>query len=283
MSALKIGGIVIFAISGLWVSNFSVNTTGTSDFEPTIISHIAAVALTILAFKGFTTITNSGSEIVNPHRNIGRAIIISILICAFIYGLVAWAVAGSLSINEIIQAKDYALAEAARPAFGNWGVWFTVIIAIIATVSGVIASIFAVSRMLAMLSDMQLIPHKHFGMPGNIQKHTLVYTLVIAITLTVFFDLSRIASMGAILYLVMDIMFHWGVLRYLRKEIRANAYVIGTAIMLDAIVLGGFLWVKINSDLLVVIISLIMFLLIFIGEKYFLTAHPPKHDHSSMH
>ncbi|SDJ12958.1 APC family permease [Alteribacillus bidgolensis] len=283
MSALKIGGIALFAIAGLWVANFSLGITGTSESDPTIVSHIAGIALTILAFKGFTTITNSGSEIVNPHKNIGRAIIISILICAVIYGLVAWAVSSNLSISEIIQARDYALAEAARPAFGSYGVWFTVLIAIIATVSGVIASIFAVSRMLAMLSDMQLIPHKHFGMPGNIQKHTLVYTVVIAITLTVFFDLSRIASMGAILYLVMDIMFHWGVLRHLRKEIKANAYVIGTAIMLDVIVLGGFLWIKINSDLLVVIISLIMFLLIFVGEKYFLTAHPPKHDHSSMH
>ncbi|MFT7402563.1 MAG: amino acid transporter, partial [Hydrogenophaga sp.] len=37
---------------------------------------IAAVALGILAYKGFTTITNSGSELKNPETNIGRAIII---------------------------------------------------------------------------------------------------------------------------------------------------------------------------------------------------------------
>ena len=40
-------------------------------------------------------------------------------------------------------------------------------LAIIATVSGVIASVFAVSRMLAMLTDMKLVPHSHFGMPGD--------------------------------------------------------------------------------------------------------------------
>lgn len=38
----------------------------------------------------------------------------------------------------------------------------------------------------------------------------LVYIIVIAIVLTIFFDLSRIASLGAIYYLVMDIIIHWG-------------------------------------------------------------------------
>jgi hypothetical protein len=50
-------------------------------------------------------------------------------------------------------------------------------IAIMATAGGMLASIFAVSRMLAMLTEMKLVPHSHFGMPGSIQKHTLVYTV----------------------------------------------------------------------------------------------------------
>ena len=40
---------------------------------------------------------------------------------------------------------------------------------------------FAVSRMLAMLTEMKLVPHSHFGMPGSIQKHTLVYTIVLGL------------------------------------------------------------------------------------------------------
>ena len=57
------------------------------------------------------------------------------------------------------------------------------------------------------LTDMTLIPHSHSGMTGSIQKHMLIYIVVIAITLTIFFDLSRIASIGAIFYLVMDMIF----------------------------------------------------------------------------
>lgn len=124
--------------------------------------------------------------------------------------------------------------------------------------------------MLAMLTDMALIPHRHFGMPGRIQKHTLVYTVVIASLLTVFFDLSRIASLGAIFYLVMDIAVHWGVFRHLRREVQANAAVLLGAIALDAVVLGAFLVMKAQSDPLIIVVSIVGIASIFVFEAMFL-------------
>ncbi len=268
---IKIGAIVLFAIGGLWVADFSfLNDANAAQTEITASGFISAMALAILAYKGFTTITNSGSEIVDPHRNVGRAIIISIAICVAIYTMVSLAVSGNLSLNEIIQAKDYALAQAAKPAFGDYGLWFTVILAIIATASGVIASIFAVSRMLAMLTDMKLVPHSHFGMPGTIQNHTLVYTVVLAMFLTIFFDLTRIASLGAIFYLLMDIAVHWGVLRHLRKEINANAGILITAIIFDVIVLATFISVKASTDMIVIYAAITGIFIVYIGERFFL-------------
>ncbi|MBL4619482.1 MAG: amino acid permease, partial [Marinicaulis sp.] len=179
---------------------------------------------------------------------------------------------------------DYSLAEAARPAFGQFGLWFTVAIAIIATTSGLLASIFAVSRMLTMLTDMKLIPHKHFGMPGGIQKHTLVYTVILAAFLAAFFDLSRIASLGAILYLVMDIVIQWGVFRHLRKDVGARAWILITAIVLDFIVLGAFLVLKANTDPAIIVIAGGAIALIFAFEKFYLGRNrkedaPPAHQH----
>jgi amino acid transporter len=184
--------------------------------------------------------------------------------------LVAFAVGGNLSIPEIVRAKDYALAEAARPTFGNVGLWITVVFALVATASGVIASVFAVSRMLAMLTDMKLVPHSHFGMPGSIQKHTMVYTVVLAMLLTIFFDLSRIASLGAIFYLLMDIAIHWGVLRHLREKIQANPVVLATAILLDLVVLVAFLLVKAQTDIFVLWASIVGLVLLVIAERLFL-------------
>ncbi|MFI9651266.1 amino acid permease [Guyparkeria halopsychrophila] len=272
---IKIGGIVLFGVVGILAADTLAPPTGSGGGpEASVSGFLAATALGILAFKGFTTITNSGSEITDPHRNVGRAIVISILLCVGIYALVGTAVALNLSLPEIIESRDYSLAAAAQPVAGEWGLWFTVILAIIATAGGIVASIFAVSRMLAMLTEMKLVPHSHFGMPGSIQKHTLVYTVALGLILTAFFDLSRIASLGIIFYLVMDIAIHWGVFRHLHQKVKANRGILVTAIGLDLLALGGFLWVKINTDPLVVGIALAGMLAILAGEALFLRRRP---------
>ncbi|MEE2878845.1 APC family permease [Hyphomonas sp.] len=270
-AVLKIGGILAFALVALWAGGFAfrpvtdgfANTTSGGGF-------FAGVAIAILAYKGFTTITNSGDEVKQPEKNVGRAIMISLAICTVIYLLVCYAVGSTLTVPEIVAAKDYSLAEAARPALGDYGLWFTVAIAIIATASGLLASLFAVSRMLAMLTDMHLIPHRHFGMPGTIQKHTLVYTVVAAGLLAAFFDLSRIASLGAIFYLVMDMIIHWGVFRQLRQDVGAAPAILLCAILLDALALSAFLILKWQADPSIIIIALTGMLAIFAFERFFL-------------
>lgn len=271
---LKIGGIVLFGVVGVLVAEKVEMNFSTAVPETSIASFLGATALGILAFKGFTTITNSGSELKDPHRNVSRAIIISISFCVVVYTLVGFAVASNLSLQEIIETRNYSLAAAARPALGNFGMHFTVILAMLATAGGIIASIFAVSRMLAMLTEMKLVPHKHFGMPGSIQKHTLVYTVVLGMLLTTFFDLTRIAALGIIFYLIMDMAIHWGVLRHLREKVSANPAILIGALVLDLVVLAGFLWIKINNDPVVVGVAVIVMLATLMVEVLFLRRNP---------
>ena len=277
---LKIGGILIFAGVTIWASDLAFKPVEQglmpedSSGATAAMNLLASVALGILAYKGFTTITNSGDELKNPEQNIGRAIFVSLVICALVYLVVSWAVGSNLSVEEIAKAKDYALAEAARPVVGEMGLWFTVAVAIVATASGLLASIFAVSRMLAMLTEMELVPHRHFGLPGSIHFHTLIYSVVIAGILTAFLDLSRIASLGAIFYLVMDIAVHWGVLRHLRKDVEAKAWILISAIVLDAVMLVAFLYAKLNSDPAVVYTGIGGVAAVFAFEALFLRRHP---------
>ena len=270
MSAIKIGGIALFAVAAIAMSGFFSGAFTQQAALPSGGAFLASVAFSILAFKGFTTITNSGGEIVDPHRNVGRTIMISIAICVVTYLLVAVAVGSSLTIGEIVEARDYSLAAAARPALGQLGFWFTIVIAIAATTSGVIASVFAVSRMLTMLTKMKMIPHSHFGMKGGIRSHMLVYTVVIAGTLAVLFDLSRIASLGAFFYLVMDMLVHWGVYRHLRKEIGAKSTVLLAAIAADAVILAAFAAAKLGSDPAIVAIAAALIAAVFGLEALFL-------------
>ncbi len=274
MAIIKVGGIILFGVLGIAVADKAEVILTSGQSGATLQGFVGATALGILAFKGFTTITNSGSELKNPHQNVGRAIIISIVLCVVIYALVGFAVSSNLSLQEIIKTRDYSLAAAARPAMGDYGLWFTVILAMIATAGGIIASTFAVSRMLAMLTEMKLVPHSHFGMPGSIQQHTLVYTLVFGLLLTAFFDLSRIAALGIILYLVMDVAIHWGVLRHLRGEIGARLSILIIAIFFDLLVLTGFVWVKVSVDPLVIVAAVAVMLAILVVEFLFLRSNP---------
>lgn len=275
MAAIKILGLGLFALAGLWfaeAANFT-NGTVTANIETSPEGFLAAAALAILAYKGFTTITNSGGEIVDPHRNTGRAIIISLIICSVIYLAIAASVAGNLTLPEIIAAQDFSLAEAARPAFGEAGVWFTVVLAVVATASGVMASVFAASRMLGMLTHMKQVPHRHFAMPGTVRLHSTIYTVVFAMVLTAVFDLSRIAALGAIYYLLMDIAIHWGLLRHLRSRVAFQPAIVVAAIILDIIVLGAFVWVKASTDAFSLYAAAGGLILIVVAQRLFMRSH----------
>ena len=254
---IKVLGIALLAIAGLIASGFS-DITGNyipqnTETLPQGFAFVAALALSILAYKGFTTITNQGGDIENPHKNLG--------------------------IPEVIAAKDYALAAAARPVFGEWGSWITIGIAIIATVSGVIASVFSSSRLLAMLSNMKQVPS--LKRMGNFKNPALIFTVSLAILLTVLFDLTRIASIGAIFYLIMDIAIHWGLVRHLKKEVNFKPIIPLIAIILDVAVLTAFLYIKYLNDPLVLIVAAIGIILIIVAERLFMISHTD--DEGNMH
>ena len=118
IGVLKIVGILAIGLVGVWLADSVAVDFSTSTESGVVGNFLGATALGILAFKGFTTITNSGSEVKNPHKNVGRAIVISIACCVLLYTLVGFAVSSNLSLAEIIETQDYSLAAAARPALG---------------------------------------------------------------------------------------------------------------------------------------------------------------------
>lgn len=120
--------------------------------------------------------------------------------------------------------------------------------------------------------------HVHYGPVILLSLSCLVYTVVLGLILTAFFDLSRIAALGIVFYLIMDIAIHWGVLRYLREDVKANIWVPATAIVLDLLVLGGFMWVKLTTDPFVIGVAVVIMILIAVAELIFLKSRSIKDD-----
>jgi amino acid transporter len=273
MAVVKIGGLVVFAGAGLWVAGFPSTASGAVD-APTIDSLIAAVGIGLLAYKGFTTITNTGGEIEEPNKNVGRAIIISIAIVTAVYLAVALAVRGNLGLGEIADARDFALAQAAQPVFGSVGFKLVAALAVIATVTSVMASMYSTSRMLKMMSDMDEVPavdkRVTFGRRLPFGSPSLLVTTGVAIALTIAFDLSRIAALGAFAYLALDMVVHYGHLRHLRGETGAKPAPLIAAIVVDAIVFAGFFAYRIRTDLVVIAAFVAFALLVAGGETLYM-------------
>ncbi|WNM23927.1 APC family permease [Demequina capsici] len=279
---IKIGGLgllsiaAVAAVGGGYEAGSEGLTAGSS-----ILGFAAATGLGVLAYKGFTTITNDGAELKDPGRNIGRAIVISLVICAGVYLVVGAGTGWSLSVEEIIGAQDYALAEASRPALGEFGVVATVVVAVVACLTGLVASMFAVSRMLTMVTDMTMIPHAHFGMPGSVRQHLLVYLGVVAAVLAVTLDLSQIAAVGILFYLVMDVVIQWGVLTRLRKDVGAKAWVLVAAIIADVGVLSAFLIARGAEQPWLVVAGVVAVVVVFASEAWYLWVHAHPHPEHS--
>ena len=281
---IKVAGISLLAISGLIISGLPTITgnyvASNSQALPEGFGFVAALALSILAFKGFTTITNQGGDIKNPHKNVGRSIIISIAVCTIIYVVLALSVAGGLSVEEIIIAKDYALAAAAKPLFGEWGSILTILLAIVATVSGVIASVYSASRMLGMLGGMKQVPD--MNKMKKLKNPSLICTVSLAILLTILFDLTRIASIGAIFYLIMDIAIHWGLFRHLKKEVKFNPIIPIIAIVMDIVILSAFIYLKYVNDPFVLVVAGIGIAIVFLFQFLFMKSHTDKDGNMKM-
>ncbi|MEV8339684.1 MULTISPECIES: APC family permease [unclassified Leucobacter] len=261
---IKIVGIALLAIAGLVgaVASGSGLFAQSSGEAPDIVGLLAGTVLCVLAYKGFTTITNQGDDIQDAKKNIARSIVISLAVCTVLYMLITVSVESSIGAAGAVKARDYALAAAAEPLFGSWGIGITVAIAVVATLSGLLASLYSVSRLYGMLQDMRQTP----SLPARVPQQPLIITAGLAIIATAFLDLTQIASMGAFLYLAMDIAVQWGVIRHLRTKIKAKPWAPLLTILLNFSILISFTILKVQSDLQTVIVAAAVATAVIVGQ-----------------
>ncbi len=199
---------------------------------PDVINVFYALGLTFFAFQGFSVITNSVEDMDDPKALMLKAMVIAILIVAVLYISVSVAVFGNLSLDKIIQSKDYALAEAAKPALGLWGFKIIAATALLATASAINATLYAVTQISYTLAKEGNLPKVYeYHVFHNTQG--LVISALFIVPMVIFLDLSQIASIAAIAVLLIQGFTHTGHL-FKYKETGANI------LLLIAAVLGAF-------------------------------------------
>ncbi len=232
---VKMAALGIFAIAGL--ATMDPSRLAPSSY-PAFHTVLFSLAITFFAYEGFRIITNAAEDMPDPARTLPRAIMTAILLVMVLYVAVALAVFGNLTADEAVKAQDYALAEAARPAFGATGFTIMALAALLSTSSAINASLYAVTNVTYRLARLGELPGV-FGKPVGHSREGLVISSAIIMVMAIFFDLSSIAAIGAISTLAIHMIVHIGHLRLIRETGASRGLVVAAiAVNLGAISLS---------------------------------------------
>lgn len=182
--------------------------------------------LVFVAFEGFQLITNQVCEADSPSKNVPKAIYISLIITSVLYFLIAIIAICALSIPEIIDTKEYALAKILEPAMGDYGKYFIIVIAVLATSSAINSTMFGASRMIAIMAKKKRLP-KLLAKRNN---KDIPYVAIISLTvLSAIFcllnSLETIASFASIIFLLVCFCVSLANLK-LVKTTKSNKYLV---------------------------------------------------------
>jgi hypothetical protein len=100
-----------------------------------------------LAYEGFELIANTAHDVRDVARTLPRAYYTAVRFVIALYVLVALVTVGNLAVDKIVAAKDYALAEAARPFLGQTGFTLVAIAAMLSTASAINATLYGAARL----------------------------------------------------------------------------------------------------------------------------------------
>jgi amino acid transporter len=225
--AIKIAILVLFAAAGLWFvkpGNFS------PALSPEAAYILFGAGVLFIGYEGFGLVTNAAADMRNPRVMLPRALYTAVILVIIIYLAVAVTVTGNLTTPQIVLAKDYALAEAAKPFLGETGFRLIAIAALFSTASAINATLFGSANVCYMIARDGELPADLSRTEWKQATGGLVLTAGLVILVTLLFDLSGIAMMGSAAFLLVYAAVNGGHLRIL-KQTGANAVIVWLSLL----------------------------------------------------
>jgi amino acid transporter len=196
---LKISILSFFIIVGFWSINSQRLQTSAWNNIPQLI---AGGMIIFLAYEGFELIANTACDVKNPKRSLPRAYYTSVIFVIILYILISIVTVGNLSVPDIINAKDYALAESAKPFLGNLGFIMIAIAALLSTSSAINATLYGTARVSYIIAKDGELPSTLEKKVWNRPLEGLIITAVATLIIANLFNLSSISVMGSTGFLI---------------------------------------------------------------------------------
>jgi amino acid transporter len=220
--AAKLAILILFAATGLWfVKPDNLSPTRWPEAQ----SVLFGAGVLFIGYEGFGLVTNAAADMRNPRSLLPRALYTSVVLVIAIYLLVAVTVSGNLTDAQIEHARDYALAEAARPFLGEFGFRLIAIAALLSTASAINATLFGSANVCYMIARDGELPARLSRTTWKDATGGLLLTAGLVVVVILCFDLQGIAMMGSAAFLLVYAAVNAGHLRVL-KETGANAAIV---------------------------------------------------------
>src|SRR4051812_37498809 len=233
---IVVGILSVFAVATL--ANMEPHLLAFSGY-PSVRDIVSSVALTFFAFLGFGVITFTAKDLVDPSRQLSRAIYLALGIATVIYVAVALGVFGTLTVDEVIASGGTALAVAAEPVLGRAGYWMMTVTALFATSGATNAGLYPAAGLCEEMASKGQFPPVLGQRARDRVPAGLLVTAAVSITLAVCFDLSAIASIGSAIALMVFGLVSTGHFR-VRHETGARTTMLVLAVASTVIVLVTF-------------------------------------------
>jgi len=194
-------------------------------------SIVAAGMAIFVAYEGFELIANSAEEIKNPVRNLPIAFFSSVLLVIVLYILIALVTVGTVSETQLMNAKDYALAVAAKPALGQSGFIVVSIAALLATFSAINATIYGNARLGYILAEDGQLPEEFDKQIRDQPFMGIIITASISLLIANTINLTEIAIIGSASFLLIFILVNASAFK-LKNQIGGNQWIYFIAFLL---------------------------------------------------
>jgi amino acid transporter len=260
--SLKVGILLVFVGTGF----FTIEPTLLSlSHWPKVSNIFFGAGIVFVAYEGFGLITNAAEDMENPKKTLPRALYMSVIIVIIIYAAICLTVLGNLPISGIVNAREYALAAAAKPFLGLIGFKIVAIAALFSTSSAINATLYGGTNVSYTIAKQGELPRVFERKVWGKSSEGLFITAGLVILIVNLFNLEGVALLGSASFLVIYAAVNMAHLR-LYRETGARPYLIWASIVGCFASLSILLYYEINNSPLAVAVLATMFFLSFMAE-----------------
>lgn len=238
VTGIKIVVLGVFVGFGIVATTNDPNWTGkflhSPEFAPGgLFGIVGAMGFTYIAFEGYEIIVQSGEEVVNPGKNIPKAVFYSMLIVIPIYIFVAFASIGGINVTtDLVQQAglggqdqvytwqllgelgELGIIEAAGQ-FVPYGVPLLLFAGLAATMSALNATVYSSSRVSFAMGRDRSLPalFEHIDPDKRTPDVAIFLSAVLIAVMAVSLPIEAVAASADIMFIFLFVQVNWTIIR----------------------------------------------------------------------